>query len=147
MYKNLQYNRSWTFYLLFYNPNGTISSKMKRNRSAFQDFLPHTFFGSKMALFILTSDNRSAVILFTFIADGICIDLKIVFQNALLNSSTRCRVVLNQQLPLTFYNPHESKLDLYSSQTLQKALVSLFLSFLSFLHLSSNEFKCFKYFN
>lgn len=38
MYKNLQYNRTWTFYLLFYNLNGTISSKMKRNCSAFQRF-------------------------------------------------------------------------------------------------------------
>jgi len=51
---------------------------MKRNRSAFQDFLPHTFFEAKMALFILTSDNKSAVILPIFIADRICIDFKTI---------------------------------------------------------------------
>lgn len=112
---------------------------MKINCSAFQDFLPHTFFGSKKLLSILTSE-KSIIIIFTFIADRICINLKITFQNALLNNSTCCHVVLNQQLPSTFYNPHKSKLDLDYSQTLKKALVSLYLSltFCIFLQMSSN---------
>lgn len=144
MYKNLQYNRIWTLYLLFYNPNGTTSSKMKRNHSAFQDFLSHIFLDLTWHYFFYTP---STIILLAFFADMYWLEIilyliLVFFQNALLSRSTHCYVAFKQQLPLTFYSPHKSKLDLDFSQTLQRTVVPLYL--LSILLFPSNEFKSLK---
>lgn len=146
MYKNLQYNRIWTLYLLFYNSNGTTSSKTKRNHSAFQDFLSHTFLALTWH-YLLYPPNTT--IFPAFFADMYWLEnilyLILVFSKMHFWAVQHvAKVAFKQQLPLTFYSPHKSKLDLDFSQTLQRTVVPLFLYLLSILLFPSNEFKSLK---
>lgn len=130
MYKSLQYNIIWTLYLLFYNPDGTTSSRMKRNHSAFQDFISCTFLD---LTWHYSFHPPSTIILLAIFADMHWLENILYFIKALLSSSTRCHVAFKQQLPLTFYTHIKSKLDLGFSQTLQRKVVLLFLSLFGIL--------------
>lgn len=138
MYKNLQYNRIWTLYLLFYNLDGTTSSRMKRNHSAFQDFISCTFLD---LTWHYSFHPPSTIILLAIFADMHWLENILYFIKALLSSSTRCHVAFKQQLPLTFYTPHKIKAgSRLFTVSAKESGPSFPLPFWHFAFFSSNEF-------
>lgn len=126
MYKNLQYNRIWILYLLFYNPNGTTSSKMKRNHSALQDFLSLTFLD---LTWHYSFYPPSTITFLAFFCRYVLTWKYSTFYSVFFSKCTSeqfSTLPFKQQLPWTFCSPHKPKLDLGFSQTLQRTVVPLF---------------------